>query len=82
MTSHVYKTEPLEPVAETLLKLLTDELRTQRDRAEKDWERLVVVLKVTSCLIGVRNGSRTPREFSEHVPLSTRSNSDLTLSHS
>ncbi|GAA5909110.1 Utp20p [Sporobolomyces salmoneus] len=60
LTSHVYKTEPLEPVADVLLKVLADELKSQGDKAEKDWERLCVALKVVSCLIGVRNGSRTP----------------------
>jgi U3 small nucleolar RNA-associated protein 20 len=62
MTSHVHKTEPLEPVAEVLLKIITDELKLQSDKSEKDWNRLVVVLKVVSSVVGVRNGSRTPRE--------------------
>ncbi|GAA5994163.1 hypothetical protein JCM5350_006337 [Sporobolomyces pararoseus] len=60
MTSHVHKTEPLEPVADVLLKIISEELKTQEAKDEKDWERLSFVLKTVSCLIGVRNGSRTP----------------------
>ncbi|GAA6011855.1 hypothetical protein JCM11491_000772 [Sporobolomyces phaffii] len=60
LTSHVHKTEPLEPVAEVLLKIITDELKSQADKVEKDWDRLVVVLKIVSSVVGVRNGSRTP----------------------
>lgn len=62
LTGHGHKTEPLEPVADLLLKMVGDELQNQGGKEEKDWSRLVVALKLASCLIGVRNGSRTPRK--------------------
>ncbi|GAA5886649.1 hypothetical protein JCM16303_001398 [Sporobolomyces ruberrimus] len=60
LTSHCYKTEPLEPVTEVVLKVISDELKTQGDKEEKDWDRLIVALKVVSSVVGVRNGQRTP----------------------
>lgn len=75
LTGHVHKTEPLEPVADLLLKMVGDELKMQGDTEEKDWDRLVVALKLASCLIGVRNGSRTPRE-SRSLSLALRKHAD------
>ncbi|GAA6061993.1 hypothetical protein JCM10212_004271 [Sporobolomyces blumeae] len=60
LTSHVHKADPLEPVAEVLLKVVQEELKRQEGREEKEWDRIVVALKALTCLVGVRKGSRIP----------------------
>ncbi|GAA5945352.1 hypothetical protein JCM3775_002195 [Rhodotorula graminis] len=57
LAQHAHKPEPLEPLAETVVKVLEGELKGAES---VDEARLVVVLQAATSLMGVKGGARLP----------------------
>ncbi|GAA5903256.1 hypothetical protein JCM8208_002254 [Rhodotorula glutinis] len=55
LAQHAHKPEPVEPLAETVVKVLEGELKGEVDDA-----RLVVALQAATSLMGVKGGARLP----------------------
>ncbi|GAA5980986.1 hypothetical protein JCM10908_003941 [Rhodotorula pacifica] len=58
LTGYAAKTDLLEPVAETAIKMLEAELKTAE--TQPTWERLVVPLQALTSHAGARDGARLP----------------------